>query len=148
MQLANKFVDTNQCIDAFENTIETMLYEQTIIIENRQEEMLIIQGDNSKEIINTRKEYKIKFQQSYLVSNNIQFAVQTHSSKTIKKVTRLKHITRGEGTHSNYRPNVNYNDNYNYKKNRDYNKPRTKTRSTVYVGSLTQACLLYTSRCV
>ena len=100
-------------INAHENIVKTALDEQAIKIENKQEETLITDSDNSKEIINSKEEYKIESKQSYLVSENIQISGQTHSSKTIKKVTRLKHINRNEGTHSNYRPNINYDDNYN-----------------------------------
>ena len=84
MQLADKIIDTNKCINALENTVETTLYEQTIVIENKQKQTLIINSDDSKKIINTREVYKIQSQQSYLVSKNIQFDVYTHSIKTIK----------------------------------------------------------------
>ena len=59
--------------------------EQATVIENKQEETLIINKDDYSEIINTREEYKIKSQQSYLVSKNIQCAVHTHSIKTIRE---------------------------------------------------------------
>ena len=95
--------------------------------------------------INTRGECKIKIKQSYRVGKNIQIVGYTHSSRTIKKVTQLKQITRNEGTHTNYRLNDNCNDNhnnYNGKHYRDYHKRRMKKPSkAVY-------CLLYTSRCV
>ena len=89
-------------------------YEQAKVIENNQERTLIINKDDSTKIINTRKEYKIKFKRSYLVHKNIQFDGYMHSSKTIKNVTQLKHMTRRENTQHNYQPQGNYNRNYNH----------------------------------
>ena len=53
MQLVNKINNTNTHIAAVETTIETMLCEQTIIIESKREQTFIINDDNSSEIINT-----------------------------------------------------------------------------------------------
>ena len=85
--------------------------------------------------INTMEEYKVEYKRSYLVNDNIQFAVQTHI-KTVKKairVTQLKHNICDENTHSKYRANINYNDNnynYNYKNYRDYYRRRTRAGHT------------------
>ena len=131
--LVKRIDDTNTRTVAVETTIETMLCEQTIIIESKKKQPFVIKDHNSSEIINTREEYKL----SYLSDRNIQLAVQTHS-KAIKTVTRWKNNICSENTHSKYRANVNYNDNnhnYNYKNYGDYYyKPRTKKRSAVYVG--------------
>ena len=57
----------------------------------------------------------------------------------IKKVTRLKQITRDKGTHGNYQLNDNHNDNHNnYKNYKDYLKRRMKkpSRTAVQVSSL------------
>ena len=126
--------------------------------------MLIINDDNSSEIINTREEYKVEYKQSYLIDRNIQFTVQTRSRKAIR-VTKLKHNVCDENTSSKHRANVNHNDNnqnYNYKNYRDYYRRRTRAGHTRNNKQCirqerqrgeneregTKSCLLYTSRCV
>ena len=85
MQFANKFIDINNCIIAFENTIETTLCELTVIIESKREQTFIITDNNSSEITNTREECKIKIKQSYLGSENIQLAGYSHILKHVRK---------------------------------------------------------------
>ena len=74
-----------------------MVYEQTKIIENMEEQTFIITDDKSNTIINTREECKIENKHSYLVGGSIQSSGYTHTLiKQFKKVTRLKqsHVTR------------------------------------------------------
>ena len=56
---------------------ETMIWDETIIIEDTKENTFVINNDNSREIINIKKESKIKIQRSYLIDRNIQVAGYT-----------------------------------------------------------------------
>ena len=85
---------------------------------------------------------KMKIKQSYRVGENIQIVGYTHCSRTIKKVTQLKHSTCDEDAHNNDRSNINYNDNnytYNCKPYSEYYNPRMKKRSTIYEGHIQTA---------
>ena len=96
-----------------------IINERTIIIESTKEQTFVINNDNSREVINTREECKIKIQRSYLVSKNIQFAGYTHSIKTRKKTLRVKQLKRNicdentqhcEPKHTNYHHNYDRSD--------------------------------------
>ena len=98
VQLIKKMVDTNlRIIDTITENIceiidkqteqicEMMIWEETMIIEDTKENMFIINNDNSTEIINIKKERKIKNKKVYLIDRNIQIASYTHSNKSHKR---------------------------------------------------------------
>ena len=72
--LTENVVDTNSHMDTIgenicaiidketEQVCETMIWEETIIIEDTKENMFVINNDNSREIINIKEESKIKIQ--------------------------------------------------------------------------------------
>ena len=104
-QLVDTIIDTNTHIDKRENNVKPARHEQAAKIEDKLEETLIINKDDSSEIINAREEYKIKSKQSYLIYKNIQFAIYTHSIKRSEELILVKqseHIICVESTPVSY----------------------------------------------
>ena len=99
-QLIKKMVNTNLLIETIKEDIcaiidkqteqicETMLWEETRIIEDPKENTFVINNDNSREIINVKEERKVKIKQEYLIDRNVQVAGYTHSNNCLLYTSR------------------------------------------------------------